>query len=994
MLDVDRFRQGGGPARSVRREKSSHRPHGSSKVVMPDLRPRGGGGGGGGDLVLPSDAARGRGNFPMRKQASALKVEADEKVKIPAQHNMESSSKRASGTPVKILMEKEMQNHVESKRHSTSVIAKLMGLDPLPNRQPCNMQKRESVTCSHKGSSEGFPGRISCEQRKQEFKDIFEVLETKALERPKSLSSRRRSKEMAMIRQKDKLQKSEESSETSEISDSSKDLNVGFLQEPASLFEKYLRDLHYVSATPEACHITVLKSSNVPKHKNSEMYQKSERTERNTPMRRNATHKPEADIFLPINKEHTVSCSSRLSKSKLGGNIDVNSLPTRIVVLKPSLEKDQKSAKIQGTSENFQLSNIDYRRRREFRRSGSVGLFSDLKERQTLPDDAELSHRMKSSREIAKEITKHMRHTVNGDDAGPRHSTFPGHGNLHKIPVASVWTDSEAVIQTSGPVDGWYKNYNSSYSNETYASREAKKHLSERWMMTHKSKEVGHAGDGLSTLGEMLALSDRETPNMLSSSVSGQEKLPVRFHGKEVYTRWISPSGISSKDGWKDGCASGLPRSKSLPASSTIYGSPNSADVPGISYIDNPFMLKDTLNVGSRKFSVEKSTNRSFTIPYKNVKNYSNSSQPSSCDEEENKLPVRGSLVDQNELVSDVYSKNSTVEKFPLSESSACSISDTTYVVDCVPVSCDVGPEFPCLTAEQQLPQSIGSSEPEADECSPANCEKEIVAKESLHNQPESASTLPHTHITGETCLVVDKVVEQPSPISVLEPPEENECSPESFERVSADLQELRMQLELLKLETRDTNSDRLVIGNEDASGEVVDVPIAGISQTSGDEEDRDFSYILNVLRDSGFHNADHDTLFSAFYSTEYPVCPDAFEKLEKIYGGVTWSRAERKLLFDLANTALADILALNNDLYPWVNPKGGRLIGCRKNLGEEWQSLVRQRMAVSSDASDKFIDAIRWLDLTVDIDSIGREVERMLKDDLLEELVSDILCV
>lgn len=172
----------------------------------------------------------------------------------------------------------------------------------------------------------------------------------------------------------------------------------------------------------------------------------------------------------------------------------------------------------------------------------------------------------------------------------------------------------------------------------------------------------------------------------------------------------------------------------------------------------------------------------------------------------------------------------------------------------------------------------------------------------------------------------------------------------------------------------------------DDSSGEVLGSP------TFVEEEDRDFAYLLKILTEAGFHRAEWDELFCGFFAPESPICPEVFEKLEKTYCSEdSWPKSERKLLFDIVNLVLADLLALNMELRPWVKKNGGP--GCRRNLTEEvWEFLGRQRAEVLSPNSGKFLDDARWLDLTDDVDSVGREVERMLKDDLLQDLVSEML--
>lgn len=76
------------------------------------------------------------------------------------------------------------------------------------------------------------------------------------------------------------------------------------------------------------------------------------------------------------------------------------------------------------------------------------------------------------------------------------------------------------------------------------------------------------------TLGEMLALPDKEgRPANVDAMILGRRFID-NFGGNDELAGCVEPLGISSRDGWKDECIKNLSRSRSLPASCTTIGSP------------------------------------------------------------------------------------------------------------------------------------------------------------------------------------------------------------------------------------------------------------------------------------------------------------------------------------------------------------------------------------------------------------------------------------
>lgn len=191
--------------------------------------------------------------------------------------------------------------------------------------------------------------------------------------------------------------------------------------------------------------------------------------------------------------------------------------------------------------------------------------------------------------------------------------------------------------------------------------------------------------------------------------------------------------------------------------------------------------------------------------------------------------------------------------------------------------------------------------------------------------------------------------------------------------------------MKLLKLESADTYTEDmevLVSSEEDNGG---DSKFGEILDSFRDDEDRDFSYLLDVLIDSGVHDASEDGLL-----LEYAIGPEVFERLEKKYNMlVSWPKSERKLLFDLIGSILTEVVTPLHNLHS-AKPKG-QPEWAREDLVEKvWQMVVKRRKDFSAKLGEQLLDP-RWLDMG-DVDMVGESLERVIVDDLMEELCH-LLC-
>ena len=204
------------------------------------------------------------------------------------------------------------------------------------------------------------------------------------------------------------------------------------------------------------------------------------------------------------------------------------------------------------------------------------------------------------------------------------------------------------------------------------------------------------------------------------------------------------------------------------------------------------------------------------------------------------------------------------------------------------------------------------------------------------------------------------------------------------------------MQLKLLKLESADTDAEdlELLISSDEDSGECRSPLYAGETlEAFGDDEDRDFSYLLDVLIDSGVRHTSANGLFNACYAQEYPVGREVFEKLEKKYNVLaSWSRSERKLLFDLISSILADVISPSIDLQS-MKSRRCHPTWSREGLFEDvWQLVAKQRKELGGKQQEKLLLEPRWLDFGGDVYMVGKELESVLIDGLMEELLSQLI--
>lgn len=905
---------------------------------------------------------------------------------MPYEMRRSPSRKKSNGTPMKMLIAHEMSKEADSKQKPPNLVAKLMGLDSLPEQKPnLNSQRgqKKSQVQNSLSRPDTPPRYMQHEgshqlQDQKEYKDVYEVwqqspvasyIENKSLDRGR-YSEKPKERGMDLVRQKfteakrlatdENLRQSKEFQEALEVLSSNKELFLKFLQEPNSLFSQHMYELKTVPSVPHTKRITVLRPSKSMGNDQfigyDEVNEKS--TQKESP---------------PVEANLWDKSKGRRSSSPNQMN-DNFPHPTRIVVLKPSPGKthDVRTVASSPSLSPRQLHGEDY--------------YEEL-------DDDEVQ----CSREVAKEITQKMRETLTsypredtmlssvfsngyvGDESSFNKSDneYVGEGNL---------SDSEIMTPTSRVSWDYVNKFGSpfsssfsraSYSPESSVCREAKKRLSERWAMMASNgngEEQRQVRRSSSTLGEMLALP--ETKKLAISSVEKVDAVSVstsRSFGGEQELRGETPcfSGSDKKDEAGLDSPKNFLRSRSVPVSSTAYGSRLNVEVHNLennrSNIPNEVQKSKSVKssfrgkVSSLFFSRNKKQNKDKSI-----------ASPSS--------------VSQDNLHSSITETLGELEQLP-----AANIPDD--IPQCV-TSCDQTAVLLSACAEQKQ----GDLSPEG---------VFSIAR------PEKARS------PGENS-------EQPSPVSVLEAPfEDEDTTPQTTVSVKTDLQGLlardRSPKSNLIAKSPPIESLARSLSWEDASDLATPaLPNYSVIPSEANEEQEWLLFIQKLLSSAGMNNGElSDACFARWHSPECPLNPKLLEKYLSLKEGTFhWhdakfrqQRSKQKLIFDSVNQALVDITRYKSNTSLWrqcssfvqsdVNSNSVNVITAEEvwNRMKEWFSSDTKCYSDECEDNNNNLVVDRvvrkevvgrgWVEnMRLEMEGIGKEIEVKV----LEELVEDAL--
>lgn len=893
-----------------------------------------------------------------------------------------SPGKKPNGTPVKMLMAQEMSQDSDPRQNSPNVVARLMGLDALPQQHSDSGDQSRSQCYSrsshlekpigywrekHVFSNTHVNREVHRHVEQSEYKDIFEIWQQsqrKNCRRDNSPQNGRCSeniseKKLALIRQKfmeakrlatdEKLRETKEFQDALDVLSSNGELFLKVLQEPNSLISRH----HYADSIPpptETKRITVLRPSKMVVDDKFA-----------APVKRNEKQTKKQPQVNHVWDSHN-GYSPAMSTWKAN---DMPAQPTRIVVLKPS------PARVNNTKASI-----------------STPSSPGIPQRENFFEGAE-DEEAQEAREVAKEITLQMRENLaghrrdetllssvlsngyTGDESSfDKSENEFANGNL---------SDSEVMSPTSRHSWDYVNRYGSpcsssfsraSYSPESSVCREAKKRLSERWAMlaSNGNKVERHIRRSSSTLGEMLALSD------IKKSEICVEEADDKDQDHRASTSCLN-SGMGPRESGEDSPRS-LSRSKSVPVSSTVYGGRLNVEV------SDPILSKGDGSMEAMKTKASKSSfagkvTSLFFSRNKKIRN-EQSSKPQSPDE--------------FQLVVPETSGNSAFPGRTRNEYSEVGLTPTSRLHR-RSINGDLN--------DGRLGQGIFSQQGGLFVCEPS---------------------VPG--IRGEN-------QDHPSPISVLEPPFEEEratidCSrkiepnPCGGKQVSSCLSRSNLIDKSPPIGSIARTLSWDECSAETASSYPLNSPF--ISPQVKDNEAELRFLVQSLLKMAGLDNEGQmGPNFARWHSSESPLDPLLRDKYidltakEPLHEAKRRQlRSTRKLVFDCVNAALIDITAVGTTASQWTDSHlrahSGVMEGEPGALSDkvwgwmkEWLSgQVKLLSAVDEESGDsnslvervvrKEVVGKGWaVHMRLEIDKIGEEIEGKLIQELVEDAVVEL---
>ncbi|CAO2839600.1 unnamed protein product [Amaranthus hypochondriacus] len=847
---------------------------------------------------------------------------------------------------MKKLSADEMSKETESGRRSPSLVARLMGLDGLPAPHNINKKQKRLSDNNQKGSSSAgvskYSKPVDSRHRKNaraplQFKDVYEVKDGSYMA-TRSTASRAPpdhnsyEDEIAFVRQKnmdakrlsadERLHHSKEFDDAPDVLKSNKNLLVRYLQEPDTLFLKHIHTLHN---SPESYHGSMqggYSKNTVKCNIDVIEYQAGEVSQK---IDISHSYKGRSSCYNKTYDKRATDLRKLSFSDEL--NVDTSSVPTKIVLLKPNLGKT-----------------------RNISESALANTTCDPKSDSVFYRD-NYGRKSEEAKELARGVTRQMKNKLGIDSFN-----IPSFGYKGYSADESSYDTSE-----NDSSDGSEMTFVSSFTScnrtvrrksssvhymESSVNTEAKKRLSERWKSTHRFQGLGESSKS-STLADMLAIPDVDIRPQSPEITFGRDKCFHRCGRSDGTTELNTPLGISSRDGWKDGSLQNLSRSKSLPTSVNRLGSPRSSTKCEALAAERFLIRKEIVSHGRNK-AVRRETRRKD-------RSFLEFRKPS--DEKS-----QSSLV---HLVDDAYEMQSSDNIMKITSDGKDSPEVKTVILETPSYRPDT-----CLPLDGNVPLSQDGS--------------------------SSIDMPPLPQVEGSSCLQCNaahlepstscKESEQPSPASVLEAPfvEDLSSGSECFERVSAELHGLRMQLQLLKRESEDYDEGPILISSDEYEEDSAEfTPRNGGCWESW--------YLVDVFALSGLDKTNSELFLGTWHSPDCPIGSWVFEDLEKRYcESESCSRSERRLLFDHINARIMDMSQLYVDTNAWVK-KPGKAIDpqCLKDtLKNELHNILdkHQNKLTEKELGTVILSEIQWTALEEHVSDVGKDIEALLMNELVTE--------
>lgn len=766
-----------------------------------------------------------------------------------------------------------------------------------------------------------------------------------------------------------------------------KDLLLEFLQKSNNILMKDSTD---ISRSPFSAvnRITVLKPSRRNKFVDADIIYPPEDTTMCCCAPKGAKHSPTnpcANHCSQPLEEETSSFRQKFSRSSFKERIDTHCSPTRIVVLKPCLGKTEN---MEGAFPlTHEMCQSSYRKSKAPLDYGSAAQSRHTEEYMyqmpTRKFDV-FGPGGKGSIEIAREVTKEITRAVKGGISGNRIFT-PDIGPFSCDAQASLLS-SMAKLKSSEA----YQRSN----RKTSIRKEAKRRLYDRWKITHQYQHPSQDANSFRTLGDMLALSDKEVSKFTSGSSICCECPKGELHKDGMPGLCGYPLGISSNDGWKDENVCNSTRLKSLPSSITQQCLKMTSRKEN--YRLGEFsVLKDIVIVAHNNSEDGLVRGRPMRSLVRTSTRHCNESDLPSLDGDESMVTEREIHVNFEEPACSVAVIDSSEERLVQPANSKHILSaqcclDSSYMVpewqdeDQASVSGNLvmHQESTWVLDDHIVSHSPSDSANEAEE----------------HVLDQCAGYAFTSNPTEESVSHVSSCKDDQPPVSVSESSlgAEDGCSG-GFEKISADLQELRMQLQLLRIEATNNDDETALWSDNGISASCKPHNEAGqMSNTFWDADERDFAYVLDILTCMGIQSNEQEFLLDACYLWEYPApaSSDVYESLEKKYGKyIRWPQSDRRLLFDLTNDALMGVVTV----VTCLEHSGMRKKRQSKRRGKDsvldhvWERVCRQRQEAECFQEERLM-GVEWLDCEDATYQIAGELESMLGADLLEEVAELLL--
>ncbi|KAF7804573.1 hypothetical protein G2W53_043684 [Senna tora] len=870
-----------------------------------------------------------------------------------------SSKKKINGTPIKMLIDQELSKDVDSKRSPSNVVAKLMGLETLPHEDP-NLAVQRS---QRKDYSQHMCGHSEKPFKHWQLEDSF--MDKEMLHEVHQSTQQVGYKDIYEIWRQSRRTSHvrEKTPERGRQTEDQKIMEAKHLSTDEKVCQsKEFEDALEVLSSNKDLLLKFLASQNLHELQSTPPHE----TKRITVLKPSKMVDNDKSPFekndKQIKKPANVGKAAGWDKKNLGYSLasqkvdDYPVQPTRIVVLKPSAGKTHE-IKAAVSPTSSSSQNLQ------------SGTFYQEPENDVL-----------ESRKAAKEITQQMQENSRGLERDETlyssvfsngytgdESSFNKSDNEY-----AVGNFSDLEFMSPSPRHSWdYINRSGSpYSSSSFSRascspessvcREAKKRLSERWAMMASNMEIQEQRHERrsSTLGEMLALSD------MKKSVISEAEISIKDQEQG--------ESVSCSSNFKEhvaGSSKNLSRSKSVPVSSTLYETGFNAEVC------NSEVGKAS---GSKELTKSKSMKSSF----------------------------------KGKVTSLFFSRNrrSSKEKSSLSDSkneSQSTVAETS--------------NSPGISGDDML-QSFNSG-------GFGGSFLHSLHESSSKPLSDSVSKGQHGLISLEPGPTVSKPMvlgisnenqDQPSPISVLEPPfEDDNAAQESFDCMKAGrLGKLVPLKSNLIDKSPPIESIARTLSWDDSCAELASPyplkPLMTSLDTKVEEQDC-LVFVQKLLSAAGLHDQVlSDSFYSRWHSLESPLDPSLRDKYAILNDKEPLHEAKRrqrrsnqKLIFDCVNTTLMEITGYGSEKYlrgsACRHPEGASPLLGDLILSQMKELISNEMRFLWGDCGDsnsmmvemfirKEVVGKGWFELMgLEMDNFGWEIEGKLLEELVEEAVVEL---